>query len=53
MVAPLKGLGTRKENLEHFEYMSRNQIGMHVENEQVEYFGFILEVSRSGGIKGN
>jgi hypothetical protein len=52
VVAPLKGLGTRKENLEPFEYIYRNQIEMHVENEQVEYFSFILEVSRSGGIGG-
>jgi hypothetical protein len=33
--------------------MNRNEIEMHVENEQVEYFSFILEVSRSGDIKGN
>jgi hypothetical protein len=50
VVAPLEGLGTRKEDLEHFGYMSRNQIEMHVENEQV---GFTLEVGRLGGIRGN
>ena len=53
MVAPLKGLDTGKEDFERFEYMTRNQIEMHAENEQVEYFDSILEVSRSGGIKSN